>query len=347
MGALRIRTPAQEVRRPGPSPTASRRLPCSMLTVCGAIPFALLLLAIAVLPLLVPRWWHRHYPLVVALLGLPVLFGYLFFARDIHRIGEVLVESLGFIAGIGSLYVIAGGIYLRIVRPPTPFFNTFVLLTGGLIANVIGTTGASHAAHPFLPQQQPAPVSAYLVVFFIFVVANIGGGLGPIGDPPLLDGYPSEGSLFLGSPGRPGISGSRRRRWSSALSTGFDRRNTTGRYAPRPLRLDVQGYWNLLFLAIVLIAVFAPCGTRTPHDLRHGSVLHLHTQVIYRQNRFSFRPIIEVAVLFAGIFVTMAPVLDLIDAHAHSLGLGSASGFYWVTGMLSGILDLAGLPDFL
>ncbi|HTW92305.1 MAG TPA: sodium:proton antiporter [bacterium] len=312
-----------------------------MLTVWGAFPFVLLLLAIAVLPLLVPHWWHRRYPLVVALLSLPVLFGYLFFARDVHRIGEVLVEYLGFIALIGSLYVIAGGVFLRIVRPPTPVFNTLVLFVGALIANVIGTTGASMLLIRSFLNNNRRRYRAYLVVFFIFVVANIGGGLTPIGDPPLLIGYLKGVPFFW-------VAGQTWYLWLAAMAMvlgafyWLDRRNTTGRYAPRPLRIHVKGYRNVLFLAIVLIAVFARTPVRELLMICATAASFIFTpRSVHRENHFSIRPIIEVAVLFAGIFVTMAPVLDLVDARAHGLGLGSASGFYWVTGMLSGILDSA------
>lgn len=312
-----------------------------MLSVWSAIPFLLLLLSMAFMPLFVPHWWQRYYALVVVLLGLPVLFGYLLFARSINRIGEVMTEYLSFIALIGSLYVIAGGIRLRVVRPPTPFFNTLFLFAGALIANVIGTTGASMLLIRSFLNNNRRRYQAYLVVFFIFVVANIGGGLTPIGDPPLLMGY-LKGVPFLW------VAGQTWYLWLAAMAMVLgafywsDRRNSAGRYAPRPLRIDVKGYRNVLFLAIVLIAIFARTPVRELFMICAASASLIFTpKSIYRQNRFSFRPIIEVAVLFAGIFVTMAPVLDLVDVHAHSLGLGSASGFYWVTGMLSGILDSA------
>ena len=312
-----------------------------MLSVCGTIPFVLLLLAMAVMPLLVLRWWRRNYPLVVVLLGLPVLFGYLLFTRDVSRIGEVLVEYLGFIALIGSLYVITGGIRLRIVRPPTPAFNTLVLFAGAIIANVIGTTGASMLLIRSFLNNNRRRYQAYLVVFFIFVVANIGGGLTPIGDPPLLIGY-LKGVPFLW------VAAQTWYLWLAAMTMvlvafyWFDRRNTTGRYAPRPLRIDVKGYRNVLFLASVLVAVFARTPVRELLMICAAAASFVFTpKSIYRRNRFSFRPIIEVAVLFAGIFVTMAPVLDLLDTRSRGLGLGSSTGFYWVTGMLSGVLDNA------
>jgi Na+/H+ antiporter NhaD/arsenite permease-like protein len=312
------------------------------MTVWSALPFGLLLLAMAVMPLVAPRWWNRYYPYVVALLSLPILLGYVLFVRDTHRIGEVALEYVSFIALIGSLYCIAGNIWLRIVRPPTPLFNVLFLFGGALAANVVGTTGASMLLIRSFLNNNRRCHRPHLVVFFIFVVANIGGCLTPIGDPPLFLGY-LKGIPFFWVLGKVWYV------WLTALALvlaifyWLDRRNRPApRCSPRPLRIAVKGNRNFLFLGLVLVAVFAPTPVRELIMVGAAAAACIVTpRIVRHRNRFSFAPVIEVAVLFAGIFITMVPVLDLLYRHAPGLGLNGTSGFYWLTGGLSSFLDNA------
>src|SRR3984957_15610719 len=152
-------------------------------------PFVLLLLAIALMPFIHKHHWENHYPKVAIGLGLITTVYYVVVLHSVPRMLLSLIEYVGFIALIGSLYVIAGGIHINMTGRSTPAVNTGLLALGAILANLIGTTGASMLLiRPFLQinKQQVAP---YHVVFFIFLVSNIGGALTPIGDPPLFLGY--------------------------------------------------------------------------------------------------------------------------------------------------------------
>jgi Na+/H+ antiporter NhaD/arsenite permease-like protein len=313
-----------------------------VITPWAAIPFVLLLLAVAVMPLLARHWWERHYWLVTTLLALPILTGTLFFGAGMSRIVHSLREYFGFIALIGSLYVIAGGIRLRVIHCPTPLFNTLLLFVGAFFANIIGTTGAAMLfIRPFLSNNRHR-YAPYLVVFFIFVVANIGGALTPIGDPPLLLGY-LNGVPFFWVLARVWPV------WLAALAAvlgvfyWLDSRNRPPVCrADRRLSVHIYGYRNLIFLGMILVAVFSHTPVRELIMLAAAVGAYLFTpRSRRRRNAFSFRPIIEVAVLFAGIFITMGPVLELLRDHADRLGLRSVTSFYWITGLLSGVLDNA------
>ena len=153
------------------------------------LPFALLLGAMAFAPVLTPRWWRRHYAQIALGLG-AVTLGYYFFV--LHATARVLAtahEYASFIALIGSLFVVSGGIHLGVKGQATPLANIVFLLAGALLANVLGTTGAAMLLiRPWLRMNQNR-IAAHHLVFFIFLVANVGGCLTPIGDPPLFLGY--------------------------------------------------------------------------------------------------------------------------------------------------------------
>src|SRR4026209_314480 len=159
-----------------------------------ALPFVLLLLAIARAPLLAPRWWHhnRNKALVAALVSLPVLV-YLGFGLGLegrHLPAEEAYEYAGFIVVIAALFVVSGGIHIQGSLAGTPLVNTGMLGIGAVLANVAGTTGASVLLiRPLLRANKARKRVAHLVIFFIFIVANCGGLLTPVGDPPLLLGF--------------------------------------------------------------------------------------------------------------------------------------------------------------
>src|ERR1051325_5863678 len=152
-------------------------------------PFALMLLAIALMPFVAKHWWEHNYQKVSIGFGLIVVLYYLGVLHNAARMGTTAVEDCGFIALIGSLFVIAGGIHINMTGRSTPAMNTGLLALGAILANLIGTTGASMLLiRPFLRINKHR-VAPYHVVFFIFIVSNIGGVLTPIGDPPLFLGY--------------------------------------------------------------------------------------------------------------------------------------------------------------
>src|SRR5712671_1491185 len=153
------------------------------------LPFTLLLAAIALGPLLAANWWSRHYAKVSFGLGAIALGYYFFVLRDTARTLHTAQNYVSFIALIGSLFVVSGGIHISVKGEATPMANVVFLLIGALVANVLGTTGASMLLiRPWL-RMNKYRVTAHHVVFFIFIVSNVGGCLTPVGDPPLFLGY--------------------------------------------------------------------------------------------------------------------------------------------------------------
>src|SRR5213596_1174897 len=166
----------------------------AQLPLASALPFVALLAAIAVLPLVAPRWWHpnRNKAVIAVVVSLPVLWHLGIVLGEPGRavLGEKLHEYVGFIVVIGALFVITGGIHAQGSLSGTPLVNTGMLGLGAVLANLLGTTGASVLLiRPLLRANQRRKRVAHIVIFFIFIVANCGGLLTPIGDPPLLLGY--------------------------------------------------------------------------------------------------------------------------------------------------------------
>ena len=153
------------------------------------LPFGVLLLAIALGPLLFGRWWAKHYPKVTIGLGTITLLYYWLSLKATATVAHTALDYMSFIALIGSLFVVSGGIHINVRGEATPDVNVVFLLIGGVFANVLGTTGASMLLiRPWL-RMNKYRITAHHVVFFIFIVSNVGGCLTPIGDPPLFLGY--------------------------------------------------------------------------------------------------------------------------------------------------------------
>jgi Na+/H+ antiporter NhaD/arsenite permease-like protein len=317
--------------------------------VYTVVPFALMLLAIAICPLWIPHWWesNRNKFAVAAVLGLPMMAMYL--ARRPSALLHTAEEYLSFVVLLAGLYVISGGIRLTGDLEATPLTNTAFLALGAGLASFIGTTGASMLLiRPLLQTNRERRRVKHTVVFFIFVVSNVGGMLTPLGDPPLFLGYlqgvPFAWTLRLWAP------------WLSmvvvllAVYFVWDARQYVhesvtalrrDRTEIQPLRL--RGTLNALWLGVVLAAVAllqAPWREsvivaaaalslwRTPRAIRHA-------------NGFTAAPMIEVAVLFFGIFLTMMPALDLLRVRGGELGVREPWQFFWASGLLSSFLDNA------
>lgn len=319
-------------------------------------PFVALLATIAVAPLWAPAWWSRHYPKVAFGLGAVTLAYYLFGLHAHHRVLEVAHEYVSFIMLIGSLFVVSGGIHIGVKGEATPRENTLFLLIGAVIANLLGTTGASMVLiRPWI-RMNKYRITAHHIVFFVFIVSNVGGCLTPIGDPPLFLGY-LKGIPFWW------VAEHCWPMWAvgvGALLVIFyvvDVRNY--RRAPKSVRAELaephdvwrfEGLGNLVFLAVILVAVFIA----QPLFLREGLMAaaaagsYFTTRKhVHEANHFNFHPIQEVAILFVGIFATMMPALDWLQLNAHRL-LGEHPGaglFYWGSGTLSSVLDNA--PTYL
>ena len=343
-------------------------------------PFVGLLLAIAILPLWSRsrHWWERNRnKLLVALALAAVTVGY-YAARGIglgHPPSDpgwrtvvavlhhaVVVEYVPFILLLFSLYVIAGGIVVRGDLRATPLVNTAILALGGVLASLIGTTGAAMVLIRLLLRTNSQRTrQVHTVIFFIFIVANIGGLLLPTGDPPLFLGY-LLGVDFLWTLGL-------WREWAFMLGSllviyylwdtwAYRREPPLARQRDATERqpLRVAGLLNLVWLTgvVVVVASLDPHkvvpGTNwhTPVYLREGMLLTLAgmsmattARALRVENHFNFAAIAEVACLFIGIFITMQVPIELLQARGPGLGLQQPWHFFWAAGLLSSFLDNA------
>lgn len=325
------------------------------------IPFILLLAMIATGPLFYHHFWEKHYSKVAIFLGLIVVLYYMLIMNDFLSLKHTLAEYLSFIALLGSLFVASGGILIRVDKKATPLLNALILFFGAIIANIIGTTGASMLLiRPFMNLNK-GRLKPYHVIFFIFVVSNIGGVLTPIGDPPLFLGFLRGINFFWFLEHGWYI-------WLPTISLVIaifffiDKMNTeTNEKEVFSGKIEIKGLKNLGFLLIILIAVFldpavlswAPSLSPLPFGIRE-LIMFIVMVAAYKSadikileaNEFTFEPIKEVAFLFVGIFATMIPALQLIAYEASVLKEGVTPGLlYWSSGGLSSILDNA--PTFL
>lgn len=325
-------------------------------------PFVILLLMIATGPLFYHHFWERHYPKISILLGTITVIYYILFLHNIESLMHTLAEYLSFIALLASLFVASGGILIKIDKKATPMLNAMMLLFGAVIANVIGTTGASMLLiRPFMKINKDR-IKPYHIIFFIFIVSNVGGALTPIGDPPLFLGFLRgidffwfiEHIWYIWLPTILVI---------TAVFYVIDSRNNKGEDSDEEYtgKFEFKGFRNVLFLVVVVISVFidpkvfswVPSLYPLPFGIREiimFSVVYLSykgaDEEILKANEFDFEPIREVAYLFVGIFATMVPALQLIAYEAQVLGDQLNAGvFYWATGLLSGFLDNA--PTYL
>jgi Na+/H+ antiporter NhaD/arsenite permease-like protein len=304
-------------------------------------PFVALLLCIALMPFLAPQWWHRRYPWVAVGLGALTVGYYVFGLHHGARMLHSFHEYVSFICLIGSLFVVSGGIHINVRGESTPTVNVLYLLSGALVANILGTTGASMLLiRPFL-RTNKYRLTAYHVVFFLFIVSNVGGCLTPLGDPPLFLGY-LRGVPFLW------VAEHCWPMWAftvGALLAIFwvIRAKETAREEWR-----FQGLHNVFFLILILVAVFI----RRPPFVREAIMIaaalgsyFTTAKPIHEANDFNFAPLREVAFLFLGIFATMVPALDWLELNSRRLGIETVGQFYWGAGSLSSVLDNA--PTYL
>ncbi|MFN2570095.1 MAG: sodium:proton antiporter [Gemmatimonadales bacterium] len=330
-------------------------MPHAQFPLVTALPFVVLLLIIALAPLLLPRWWHhnRNKALLAAVVSAPVLI-YLGVNAP-QLLVEKGYEYLGFIVVIAALFVISGGIHIRGSLSGTPLVNTAMLAIGAVLANLVGTTGASVLLiRPLLRANKRRKRVAHTVIFFIFIVANCGGLLTPMGDPPLLLGF-LKGVPF----------GWTLRLWPQWLAVNAvlllifyhwdlwalnkDEVELPGSQHQQVLihePLRIQGLVEMVvLLAVVANIVLAGPLLLTAALAALGFFAGSHER--RSKNVFTFGPIIEVAVLFAAIFATMAPVLEMLNAWAQrpDFELTRPWHFFWAAGSLSSVLDNA--PTYL
>ena len=354
-----------------PTTAAAETAMGAALPVTTILPFAALLLAIALLPLSVPEWWdhNRNKGIVAAACAAPIA-AYLVLAWGHEGVAELARTSrdyCSFLVLLGALFVITSGIYVKGSLSGTPLMNSALLLIGALLASLIGTTGASVLLiRPLLRANESRQARAHLVVFFIFIVSNCGGLLTPLGDPPLflgfLNGVPFQWTLRLWPEWLMvnGILLVVSNVWDQTVLNREERERPGSQLEElmehRPLR--IMGMHNFLFLAAIIVIVYASGrglgsgGHAWPFGWQEGAMAAMAfasffstPEEYHRHNRFNFGPIIEVAVLFAGIFVTMGPALLILNARGGELGLHQPWQLFWASGTLSSFLDNA--PTYL
>jgi Na+/H+ antiporter NhaD/arsenite permease-like protein len=371
-------------------PVAARaaEFDAARLGLVWALPFVGILLSIALMPLVALRVWHHHYGKIAlawalaCLVPLAVAFGAPT-AIDL-ALHTLLLEYLPFIVFIGTLYVIAGGIFVRGNLNGTPLVNTGILALGGVLASVMGTTGAAMLlVRPLIRANDDRRHNVHTLVFFIFIVANVGGALTPLGDPPLFLGFLKGVSFF----------------WTLqhlflpmlfvlvillalyfALDSALHMRDIAQglKRDPTPVSaLRIEGGVNFVLLAIVLGAVLMSglwnpgveidvLGQKLPLQglVRDAIFLAVATvslaitpRATRQSNEFGWAPIAEVAKLFFGIFITMAPVLlmlragpagafaDVVRLVTDAEGRPVNAAYFWLAGALSSFLDNA--PTYL
>ncbi len=355
------------------------------MSLAWGLPFAGLLLSIALMPLVAGAIWHHHYGKIAAgwtsLLVLPfaAVFGPEIAASEVWHI--LLQEYIPFIALLLALYVTGGGVLLKGTLIGTPATNTALLAFGTVIASVMGTTGASMLLiRPVLRANAFRQRKTHTFVFFIFLVSNIGGSLTPLGDPPLYLGFLKGVSFFWTTT----------HLFSEFLfcavlllaayylldSWAWAREKPTPPAIEKRERFSIEGYANLWLIGAVVLMVLAQ-GYWRPGDVAlFGEKIGLERLVgvavfvgiaaismwvtprqLRDDNGFAWGAIAEVAKLFAAIFVTMAPVLAILragtaGAAAPLVALTSGAGgepipwvYFWLTGALSSFLDNA--PTYL
>ncbi|MEO8303923.1 MAG: sodium:proton antiporter [Betaproteobacteria bacterium] len=356
------------------------------LSLIWGLPFAGLLLSIAIAPLVAPHFWHRHYGKIAAawVIALLVPFAVRYGAGEAtHSVAHALLqEYLPFVAILFALFTIAGGICVRGALPGTALVNTALLALGATLASMMGTTGASMLLiRPLITANAMRRHRVHLVVFFILLVGNVGGALSPLGDPPLFIGFLkgvdffwttralATPTLFIAA---------------ALLATFFVFDSVLHRSEPPPEPpppdappLKLEGIPNFALLALVVGVVlmsgiwksgieFDVAGAHLElQNLIRDAVLILlglaslaiTPRAVREHNQFHWEPIIEVAKIFAAIFITIFPVLTILEAGrsgalAGMIGLvGDGAGnprnavVYWMTGILSAFLDNA--PTYL
>jgi len=350
------------------------------LPVWTAIPFAGILLSIALCPLLMPHFWHNHFGKISALWSVLFAVPFLFFYHQVavyHILHIYLIDYIPFIILLWGLFTVAGGIVIRGSLKGTPALNTVMLLIGTILASCVGTTGAAMIMiRPVLRANKDRLKKTHVVCFFIFLVANIGGSLTPLGDPPLFLGFLHNVPFF----------------WVTTnilphmlVASGillvlffivdtFFYRKEKGHLESGPeeekIPFKIEGVINFVFL-LGVIGLVLMSGYWKPGHLNVFGV-HLAYQSILRDlgiitmgvfslvftskalreaNDFSWFPIMEVAKLFAGIFMTIIPALAILKAGSDGAMAGLVSvvqesyHYFWVTGALSSFLDNA--PTYL
>ena len=369
------------------APAQAATLDGSQLSVLWAVPFAGILLSIAIWPLAGPHFWHHHFGKIAAAWALAFLVPFaLVFGAGTAMAGLVhalLAEYIPFILLLTALFTVSGGIYIRGNLHGTPLLNTCLLLVGGVLASFMGTTGASMLLiRPLIRANDNRKSCAHVVIFFIFIVSNIGGSLTPLGDPPLFLGF-LKGVSFFWTVGHILPDTAFLMITLLALFYVLDsylyKKQGVTRADPTPdtTRFGFDGSINFALLAVVVALVlmsgvwkpgieFDIMGTHVglPGLVRDVGLvvvtfvsLAITPKAVHESNQFGWAPMQEVAKLFAGIFLTIIPVIAMLQAGVNGPfgavvravtnadGTPNPAMYFWATGLLSSFLDNA--PTYL
>jgi len=349
------------------------------LPIWTVIPFIGILLSIAVFPLVAPHFWHEHFPKISAAWAIVFAVPFIIVYKGLafYEIAHIyLLDYIPFIILLWGLFTVSGGIYVQGNLKGKPIINTAMIGIGTIFASWIGTTGAAMVMiRPLLTANEGRKHKVHTVVFFIFLVANIGGSLTPVGDPPLFLGFLHNVPFF----------------WTLTLlpefafvavillalyfmmDTYFFRKENPDLYREdedEHVPIRILGFHNFLFLlgivgAVIMSGIWKP-GDVTIFGVHVGiqsltrdaiiiamGLLSLYTtrEEIHKKNEFGWFPIKEVAYLFAGIFMTIIPALAILKAGDRGAfafimeAMRSPAHYFWITGSLSGFLDNA--PTYL
>lgn len=339
--------------------------------IWSVIPFILILLGIAILPLIAEHWWHsnKNKLIVSMVLGIPIAIYLISIGRFKDLEHQIILDYVPFVSLLGALFYISGGIVVRGDIKATPLNNSIFLLIGSILASFIGTTGASMLLiRPLLKSNSERKYVVHTVIFFIFLVSNIGGLLTPLGDPPLFLGY-LRGVPFT---------------WTFRLLPEWlftvgvllliyylwdlyaYKKETIKDIIKDELQIQpisIKGSINFLWLiGVVLVVAFINENYEPFRTLIHQNEFYKLIQVplffililiskfttpeeYRKENDFNLYPIMEVASLFIGIFITMVPALILLKIHGHELGIDTPIKYFYATGAFSSVLDNA--PTYL
>ncbi|MBQ9068880.1 MAG: sodium:proton antiporter [Eggerthellaceae bacterium] len=355
----------------------------STLPLWSIIPFVGMLLSIAFFPLTKPEWWEKHQLHVAGFWSLvflvPFTIGY-GFPIMLEKVGEVvLLDYIPFIVLLLGLFTVAGGIHIAGAPVGTTKNNVIMLAIGTFLASFVGTTGAAMLLiRPVLRSNAWRQYKTHIVVFFIFLVANIGGCLTPLGDPPLFLGYLRGVPFFwtaqhiwpllvLNAVLLLAVFALVDRHFMKKEGKEGLERMELERKASERIKFKIEGAHNFIFLAIIIFAVIIKGVIGTSYGepelvpgVTFGEEIHLGydwllqvvlilvamflslkftSKKLREDNEFEWEPIAEVARLFIGIFITMIPALALLSHNGGNLGIDTPLKFFWITGALSSFLD--------
>ncbi len=331
------------------------------------IPFVVMLLTIAVAPLVAEHFWesNRNKLIFTLAISIPTIVLLSFYGLGESILHNMLFDYIPFIMLLLALFVVTGGIHIKGDITATPTVNTFILAMGFILASFMGTTGAAMLLiRPLLQINKQRAYKVHTVLFFIALVANCGGILTPLGDPPLfllyLRGAPFE--WFSSMAPEWAVAGG----LLLALYLLVDRYLYKKEPAEAHLRdkleqepIHISGTRNFLYLGMIILAVLflnrtyipamreegAPLYVRFLRDIVLAAIIILSLlttkKEVRKANHFTWEPILEVAILFIGIFVTMTPTMMYLNAHAADLGLTKPWQFFYSAGTLSSFLDNA------